>query len=272
MAVAFVAGLGSLFSTTGATTYTAAGGSDPSAAANTLLLASVLVTGGSGEEPPTVAGHGKTWSIVQSTLQGSTVRFIQYQADGNGANTTKFSVSGFGTNRTGCAISVAEFSGVKTTTIGVGAGNSIVQVPTIGSSAAATSLSSGTLAAYSHADNRPWAYTYHAANEVSTEDASPAWTTIHNSNYNNPAESMITSWINSQETTHTASWTTSSVCRAGIVEINGDTGGGGAATYPGWEGAGWWFRNEEWALRHGIPLLGEVRMLGEAREEGLIAA
>ncbi|HET9672417.1 MAG TPA: hypothetical protein VFQ40_06165 [Actinomycetota bacterium] len=48
-----------------------------------------------------------------------------------------------------------------------------------------------------------------------------------------------------------------------IAEVEG--GGGGGATYPGWEGGGWWFRNEEWAHRHEIPLLGEVPVMGEDR-------
>lgn len=43
-----------------------------------------------------------------------------------------------------------------------------------------------------------------------------------------------------------------------------DGGGGGGPTYVGWDGAGVWFRATEWANRHGIPLLGDVPILGEA--------
>lgn len=49
-----------------------------------------------------------------------------------------------------------------------------------------------------------------------------------------------------------------------VIALRDSAPGGAAATYPGWEGGGWWFRNEEWAHRHGIPLLGEVPVLGEA--------
>lgn len=269
--------IATLGSTTGATTYTATHVADPSGAANTLLLAHVIVTGGAGEEPPDFSGYGiaeASWGIVQSTLHGATIRFITYQANGSGAATTpEFSVSGYGSNRTGCGIIVVEYTGVKTTTIGVGAGSSVVQVAAIASGTGTTGTT-GTLAAYSHADNRPVTVFEHVGNEATTPDSTPGtWTETGDINYNNPACGMEAQFNpTDQETVGTATWATSSAWRARIMELNGDTGGGGAATYPGWEGAGWWFRNEEWARNSRIPLLGDVVMLGEAREEGLIAA
>lgn len=64
----------------------------------------------------------------------------------------------------------------------------------------------------------------------------------------------------------TSTWTKTTTSQMAhlIIAIRDSAPAGGAATYPGWEGGGWWFRNEEWAHRHGIPLLGEVPILGEA--------
>lgn len=225
MALAHGTHVSSTAVTTNATSYAFTASNAPTGAAGTLLIATVVVTGGSGEEPPTVSGNGVTWSIVQSTLHGSTIRFITYQADGVGATSAAFTVSGWGTSRTGCGGKVNEMTGVNTATIGVGAGNSIVQVASV-ASGTGTSGASNALAAYSDGANRPYAFTEHVANEATSIDTTPAgWVEIGAGNYNNPAQSFEIAWHpTSQETDYTPTWTTSSAWRTTIMELNGASG------------------------------------------------
>lgn len=84
--------------------------------------------------------------------------------------------------------------------------------------------------------------------------------------YATPTRGMESASRDSGETGSTITWGSASASSyaAVVVELDASAAGGGA-TYPGWEGGGWWFRNEQWAHRHGIPLLGEVPILGRDR-------
>jgi hypothetical protein len=84
--------------------------------------------------------------------------------------------------------------------------------------------------------------------------------------YNTPATGLEVASDDTGNTDTTVTWGSTSggttqFCSF-VVEL--DSTAAASATAPGWQGGGWWFRNEEWARDHRIPLLGEIHMLEAA--------
>jgi hypothetical protein len=119
--------IASLYSTTNTTSY-AAGSVTPGA--DKLLVTFVCVSATSPVAPPTVSGHGLTWTALTLSdhALSTTHRLDVYVAKSGSAPTSgAFTVSGYGTNRTGAVIIEFEVDGAD---LSGTAADAIVQNPT----------------------------------------------------------------------------------------------------------------------------------------------
>jgi hypothetical protein len=211
----------SLFSTTNTTSY--ATGTTYTPAANSLLVACVATSATSGVvAPPTVTGHGVSWSAVPlaANTLSTTHRIDVYIANAGASPTSAaFTVSGFSSNRTGAAIVEYEVTGVS---FSAGLAATIVQQPTNTSTGTTGTV---TLAAASDIRNLPISFFLHLANETSTGRTNWVVATGAVGNYNTPATGAIGQYRNDAfETTASATWSTSSAWRGVALEVAAQSG------------------------------------------------
>lgn len=213
---------GSFAATTNATSYAETQTWTPGA--NSLVVAFVFVSATSPVAPPTVAGHGLTWSALTLgshgpiTLSAGSGRLDAYVAKTPGATPTSgaFTVSGYGASQTGAVIFVWEINSADLTGTALAA---IVQSPTNSGTATSGSV---TLSAAGNALNRPLSFFAHAANEATapranwTEPSSP----VGDGSYASPNVGADTQMrTDAFETTASASWTTSSAWIGVALEL-----------------------------------------------------
>ena len=143
MAIAFGAGLGSPYTNTDLNSYAF---TTTTPTTGRLAVLFVGATGAASTTPtrPTPSGLGFTWTFVAETIDtAGTVRAIvgMWTGVGTGSGTT-LTVDFGGITHTGCAYSLAEYTGANTTTpivqSGVGSGGTGTGLVTLG--AAPTSL------------------------------------------------------------------------------------------------------------------------------------
>lgn len=207
----------SLYSTTNATSYATSTTYTP--AANSLLVAFVAVSATSPVVPPTIAGHGLTWSAVTLTdhALSTTHRIDVYVAlAGASPSSAAFTVSGYSGNQTGAVLIEFEITGHD---LSVTALNNIIQSPTATGSGTTGTV---TLASAAVSTNRPLSFFVHLANEATTPRTNWTETASADGNYNNPAtggEAQFRS--DAFETTSTATWLTSSSWLGVALEIKG---------------------------------------------------
>lgn len=183
MALAFTA-RGTLFSTTGATSYAETQSYTP--ASTSLMVAFVSVSATSPVAPPTVAGHNLTWTALtlSANALSTTHRIDVYVAKSSGsASNAAFTISGYGGNQTGAAIIVYEVTGAD---VSGTAANAIVQNPTNNGTGTSASV---TLSAASYSANRPLGFFVHLDNSAPTGEGGNWVSTT--GNYNTPATGVI---------------------------------------------------------------------------------
>jgi hypothetical protein len=198
------------------TTYTTA--SVTPAANKTLVLDGFV----SGTSPVVTAvnwsGGGAAWTLEkEDNGSGRSVFRWRYQnASPPGANTIDIVVGG-GSGITGCEWAVTEVDGQDTSGTN-GSGAFVQSVSATGTGTAGNA----TLAAYSHANNRPLACLGVAVNAALT----PELTGGTNSFGGSPATSGQTQWSTStQDTTPSWTWTGSAAWRSIASEIKAAGGG-----------------------------------------------
>lgn len=182
---------------------------------NTLYLVSVIYRGATADTLA-ISGGGLTWT----KRIGGLGRELWEGFTASGATTGVLTFTWSGTN-TGTWWSIDEFTGVDTTT-------RIVQAP---AQATGTGTSgSVTLAAFGDAvNNAAFGYFEHAVDELSTAEA--GYTTLANiSAALAPSDSLLTAYKVGEDTSVTASWTTSAAWRGHAVEIKAAAGGNATAT------------------------------------------
>jgi hypothetical protein len=211
----------SLYSTGNATSYATSATYTPQA--ESLLVAFVCVGSTEQAAAPTVSGHGVSWTALSlaNHLLSSTHRIDVYVANAGASPTSAaFTVSGFGSNRTGCTITEFE---VRNASLSGGVTSAVVQKPTNNGTGTSGSV---TLAAATAARNRPISFFAHLANEVSNAQTNWTLETGARGNFNTPATSAIGQFRNDAfETTASSSWSTSSAWRGVALEIAvADTG------------------------------------------------
>jgi hypothetical protein len=205
-------------STSALTTYTTDSGGDGDGtftpAPNVLLLAVVNATGTAAlTDPTSVTGNGATWTeVAQIALPagGSPIR-LYAALSGSSPTDTAFSVT-FGSAPNGCNLSVYEITGADVSGTAAAA-----LVQTVTNSGSGTS-GSVTLAAGSHASNRPFAAFSWAANEAGTEDAD--FDELHDTGHASPARRTEVQWRSDAfDTATNATWTSSVTWAAIATEL-----------------------------------------------------
>ncbi len=205
----------SLYSTGQNTTYPTSGTYTP--AANSLLVAFVSVSG-SQVAPPTVAGHGVSWtSVTLSAHNLSTTHRLDCFIANSGSSPTAaaFTVSGYSGNQTGCVITEFEVIGAY---LSGGLSAAVIQSPT--NTGGPGTSGTVTLSAGQSANNRPLAFFVHLANEASTARTNWTLETGAFGGYSSPATGAIGEYRSDAfETTASASWTSSALWRGIALEI-----------------------------------------------------
>ena len=193
--------------------------------ANSLLVAVIGVCGGSidPDGSPPVAGHGLTYTLINSITTSVLGRTCIYAADSGSSPTSAALTVTYTTLQSGFCQYDLEFTGVD---LSSGVAAAFVQ-DEFNSTASGTSLSV-TLAAAGDAANRPCTFCYIAANEVITEDASYA--EIHDQGHSAENRRLSASFqAGGFDTTVVHSWTTATQAAVWAFELKAAGGGGGAA-------------------------------------------
>lgn len=184
-----------------------------------LILLAVYTRTAAGPNEPTVSGNGLTWVSIATVVTSTVHRVTLFAADASGSSEGITTIDLAGQTQIGC---IAEFAHVADADLSGGVAAAFVQaVNNTGTNIDTLSI---TLAAASHADNRPFAVFMHAANETTTERTD--WTELDDMAGVAPTRNMATQYRDDAfETTASASWS-SFVNALGIaVEIKGASGG-----------------------------------------------
>jgi hypothetical protein len=163
---------------------------------------------------PTISGNSLTWTQVatfQPSGDGGSSRMTIFGADASGSTTEATTVDFGGSTQLGCYTSFFGATGVD---LSGGVVPAFIQTPTgQGGSGTATV----TLSAAADANNRPFAFVWHFANEPHTPRAS--WTEADDMAGAGPNIGVMTQYREDAfETTATATWTTTSVSW-GIIAV-----------------------------------------------------
>lgn len=185
-----------------------------------LIIVAVWSRNAAGPNEPTISGNGLTWEKIATVLASSVHRLTLFGANASGSSAGVTTVDFAGQTQIGCT---ALFSFADDVDLSGGVAAAFVQaVSNTGTNIQTLSI---TLAAASHADNRPFAAFSHAANEVTEPRTN--WTELDDIAGAGPTRGTATQYrSDSFETTASASWA-SAVTALGIaVEIKGAAGGG----------------------------------------------
>jgi len=183
---------------------------------------------------PTITGNGLTWVNIKDVtynLASSVNRGrLSLWAANNESGTATNGVTTFdygSQTQTMCYVSFILANGVDLTG---GVAAAFVQSPT-NTGASVLSLDV-TLAAESHADNRPIAGFAHSANELTTHRTN--WTEADDMTAGSPVSALQTQWRSDAfETTASASWLTNSAAAGIAAELKAlVAGGGGSIVHP----------------------------------------
>jgi len=175
---------------------------------------------------PTMTGNSLTWTQVVTHVpsgDGTSSRMTIFGANASGSTTGTTTVDFGGNTQLGCYTSFVGATGVD---LSGGIAAAFIQTPTgQGGSGTATV----TLSAAGDANNRPFAYVWHFANELHTPRAS--WTEADDMSGAGPNIGVMTQYrTDAFETTATATWTTTTVAWGIIAAELKNDGGGAAAT------------------------------------------
>ena len=207
MAIAFGADLGGDWATTNSSTTYTLTVTTPTTGRVAFLC--VELSRGGAVSRPTPSGLGLTWTFIAEDLQtGAATNFYigaWYGLGTPSGTTLTITLNGGGTY-SGRGISLAEFSGVDTTTPTVqsvaGNGNSTGLTLTLG--AAPTS-------------GAVWGGVTHEANEATTHGT--GWTEIGDGAGNTPSTAFETNYQLANDQSCDWTWTTSALCRGVLVEL-----------------------------------------------------
>lgn len=162
---------------------------------------------------------GITWTQVVTQLDGiSRIGCWHGAVSGSpGTGALTLTIAG-GVTAIGCSWSIVQVTGQDTS-------GTIVQSP-VGATGSTGTSSSVTFSAAAAADNRFFSYHFHRANEASTPRTN--WTELDDRNGTAPNVGAELQWRNdgTNETTGSASWTTSSRWQALGVEVKNLAAGG----------------------------------------------
>lgn len=192
---------------TDATSYSNSSWTPPTSG---LIVVCIQASRSGGPDTPTISGNGLTWVQIGTTFNPGTGRGLSiFGADASGSSAGVTTID-FGANtQLGIA---ASFFLVEDVDLSGGVASAFVQrVDNNGTGTSGTA----TLATEGHADNRPFSFFWHNANEESTERTD--WTEIDDLTGGAHLRGVITQWRDDAfETTASASWTTSAAW-AGIA-------------------------------------------------------
>jgi hypothetical protein len=197
--------------------------------ASGLIIACVYNRHGTSATLPTMSGNSLTWTQVvtfQPSGDGTSSRMTIFGANASGSTTGATTVDFGGTTQLGCYTSFVGATGVD---LSGGVVAAFIQTPTGqgGSGTATVTLSSA-----ADANNRPFAFVWHFANELHTPRAS--WTEADDMSGAGPNIGVMTQYrTDAFETTATATWTTTSVAWGIIAaELKNDAGAAATVTDP----------------------------------------
>jgi hypothetical protein len=223
MAIAF-SNLGSsanpdINNSTNATSYSNTEWTPPSSGLIVLFVATREAAGLNG--PPTVTGNSLTWTqiatYVWTDLTTNDWRVTLFAADASGSSTGVTTIDFGSDTQLACNASFFQVTGVD---ISGGVANAFVQTPTNSGNGTSGSI---TLAAASHADNRPISFFLHSLEEGVIPRAN--WTELDEFTGVGPIRGMNTQYRDDAfETTASASWITSDNWGGMAAELKASTG------------------------------------------------
>ena len=210
--------MGQKYATTNATSYATGATVNPAARALIVAIVCATSTDTSEADPTQLVSSGSpqiSFTKLSTTLFVSglcTVTcWVADTGDAPAASQT-FTVSGWGTSRTGCAMGLLQFEGADLS------GGATAAVRNIVTNTGTGTSGSCTLAAASRPDNRPMALFAHDANEGVTQATS--WTKDSGGSFTSPTLGSCTEYRpDTFDTAAAASWTTSAAWRGYALEI-----------------------------------------------------
>lgn len=184
-----------------------------------IIVCDVFGARTGGPDTPTMSGNGLTWVQIGSPVTfGTSRRITRFAAIASGATTGATTIDFGGQTQTHCSASFYHVTGVD-----VSGGIAAAFVQTVTNSGSATS-GTVTLAAASHADNRPIACFAHVINEVTTPQTN--WTELDDLAGGSPVRGMDTQYRDDAfDTAAGASWATSAAWGGIASEIKAASSG-----------------------------------------------
>lgn len=182
--------LGSLATTTGATSYTVS----ITPTANRLVVVSVYARRATSTTTPTASGNSLTYVEITnlSMVAGGTPgRITVFRAMGASPSSGNITIDFAGETQDGCCVSVSEYDGVDTS--GTHGSGAVVQSGT-GTAGSGTAMSV-TLAAFGDATNNAAFGAFgQKSNATFTADTAEGYAEIHNVTFNTPNSRHGTEW------------------------------------------------------------------------------
>lgn len=185
--------LGSQADTTNQASYSTSAAFTPTA--NALVLAAVVNNRVGGATTPTGSGNSLTYVSVgsQSFTSGQYLLTV-FRALGASPTNGVFTADFGGTNQTGCAISVVQFTGVDTS--GTNGSGAVVQFKV--NTGTATTPFTVTLDPFGSVNNG--AYVAFGASGTGGITHKTGWTELHDVSYTIPSTGLETQWIATNDT------------------------------------------------------------------------
>lgn len=178
---------------------------------NALVLAAVAVGKTGAPDTPTLTGNGLTWTLEDSALYDLTGTFgtlFLFKALGASPSAGTLAIAFGGITQLGCVWSIAEFTGVDTSTPIV---QSVAEAETdLGNAASVT------MAAFSAAENATYGCVAKQTNEGFTPGA--GFTELGDFAVVTPVISIMSMWQAANDTVVDASWTTAGE-KSGIIGV-----------------------------------------------------